>query len=36
MVEGLGTRENQCWYDVKDRVEGKGSQRDQFCVVEED
>ena len=29
MVEGM---ENQCWYDVEDRVEGKetGGENDQF------
>ena len=31
-------RENQCWYDVEDRVEGKGTggKKDKFGVVEEE
>ena len=31
-------RENQCWYDVDDRVEGKGTggEKDQLGMVEEE
>ena len=36
-MEGLGTRENQCWYDVEDKVEGKGTggEKDNLGAVEE-
>ena len=40
MVEGLGTegRENKCWYDVQDMVEGKEMEgkKDQLGTVEEE
>ena len=38
IVEGLGRRENQCWWDVDDRVESKGTgdEKDQYGVVEDE